>query len=72
MAKTATSCLLRGSEDWDERGWFTACYPPQTHPTQPLFLVEISEARNASSLVPLTPMPGAFAGLSMVRGVGML
>ena len=33
---------------------------PQTHPTPLLFLVEISEATNASSLVPLTPMPGAF------------
>ena len=41
-------------------GLFTPGYLPQAHSTQPLFLVEISEARNASSLVPLTPIPGAF------------
>ena len=68
MAKTATSCWQRGSEGRVELGWFTTGYLPQTHPTPQLFLVEISEAPNASSLVPLTPMPGAFAGLSMVRG----
>ena len=46
-------------------GWFTNGYLLQTHPTKPLFLVEISETRNSSSLVPLTPIPGAFVWFSL-------
>jgi hypothetical protein len=60
MAKTASSCWRRGLEGRAERGWFTTGCLLNAHPTRQLFLVEISEAPNASSLVPLTPMPGAF------------
>ena len=43
-----------------ERGRFTTGCLLKAHPNPLLFLVEISEAPNASSLVPLTPIPGAF------------
>ena len=55
-------------EELSELGWFTNSYLLEAHPTPLLFLAEISEDLNASSLVPLPPMPGAFARLSMVRG----
>jgi len=43
------------------RGWFTTGCLPQAHPTRLLFLVEISVAEYAFSLVPLPPMPGVSA-----------
>ena len=43
-----------------ERGRFTTGCLLKAHPNRLLFLVEISEAPNASSLVPLTPIPAAF------------
>jgi hypothetical protein len=43
--------------------------PAQGQPTWLMFLVEISEAPNASSLVPFTPVPGPLPGSCLVGGV---
>ena len=57
--KTATCWFPCGSLGRAELGWFTTGYLLKAHPIRLLFLVEISEARNASSLVLFTPIPGS-------------